>query len=156
MFIGILIIFISSCNRTNLCDIGIQEADFILMNIIDEETGEDILFGNQKQIDFSQVNVQALATHGGDYIEAYYDDVLNVRDSVLLIGFTELSITFPLPLQHEFIINYNQEFPADTLKIQYAVAGYCDDSPMRFDYNVILNNEILCTSCFREVIDIKK
>lgn len=148
---------IISCNETDFCNYynEFQEADFLMFKIIDRNNNQDLLFGDDRELDASNVSVR-LKSDNGDYVSALFDFTETGQDSILLISLLDPHVSFPFSIQNELIISYDNQYLSDTIQIQYNIAGYCEDRPLLYDYNIILNNENICYLCFRNIIEIKK
>ena len=79
-----------SCSDTDFCDYynEYQEADFLMVKILDKDTGQDLLFGDNSEIDLSEINVR-LKSDNGDYVSTFFDFAQNGQDSVFLISLLE-------------------------------------------------------------------
>lgn len=152
----ILILIVTSCQEPEYCDIfNHQPPSFILINLLDKDNNQNLLFGNNASLSLDDIDLQ-IKTEDGTYTSASSNGVLNNQDSVLLLALIEgFSPSFPNPTDR-VIINYNNQFPTDTINIEF-IKGDCkevDDVP--YDYNLTSNTGDICTLCFTEVIEILK
>jgi len=148
-----------SCNQSNACYIIFDniEPSSIQFNILDKQTNNNLLFGDNKTINWWDLKIHGI-DEDGEVNELRFDGVAHYADSVLLIsviysdGWSSLS---QLSAQKEIVIDYNGLYPSDTLEMEYA-AESCGDYPVRHNYNVRLRDEYLCYLCFRDVFSIYK
>jgi hypothetical protein len=150
-------LIINSCNEPDYCDIfNHHEPSFLFVNILDQTNNENLLFGGNSSISIDAIDVK-MKMDDTTYTSGTIRGVLNNQDSVLLIYTRELfSPSLKPPLAKELIINYNNQFPTDTIHIEY-VEGDCENtSSVAYDYNISSNTGDICVLCFNEVIDILK
>ena len=152
----ILILIISSCGEPDYCDVfNHQEPSFIFINVLDKNDNENLLFGNNSSLSIDEIDVQ-IKTDDSTYTSGLTNGVLNNEDSVLLIHLREVNSSLQPPLVDELIINYNNQFPSDTINIDY-ITGNCENATsVPYDYNITSNTGDICFQCFKEVIDIFK
>lgn len=152
----ILILIITSCQEPEYCDIfNHQEPSFILINLLDKDNNQNLLFGNNPSLSLDEIDLQ-IKTEDGTYTSANTSGVVNNEDSVLLVFLIEgFNPSRPIPAD-KIILNYNNQFPADTIDIEF-IKGDCEGiDPVSYDYNLTSNTGDICALCFGEVIDILK
>ena len=150
-------LIINSCNEPDYCDIfNHHEPSFLFVNILEKTNNENLVFGSNSSLSIDDIDVQ-LKINDNIYISGLVAEELpNNQDSVLFIYLTEINENLLNPLADELIITYNNQFPADTIHIEY-VEGDCENtSSVAYDYNISSNTGDICTLCFNEVIDILK
>ena len=128
----------------------------MFVNILEKTNNENLVFGSNSSLSIDDIDVQ-LKINDNIYISGLVAEELpNNQDSVLFIYLTEINENLLNPLADELIITYNNQFPADTINIEY-IKGECKDfDPAPYDYNLTSNTGDICTLCFNEVIDILK
>lgn len=154
-FYGIVILTILiACNKTDPCALVFQnnEPSFLLLNIIDGQTGQNILLGDEATINIDNLEITGISN--GESIELVSFPEMIEGDSVLIVSLVN-SDQF-LDFADAIVIQYNNLYPPDTLGIDYAVNSYCGDTPFIYQYNVHSKNEYLCKLCFSESITILK
>lgn len=158
VFILFLILIISSCGEPEYCDVfNHQEPSFILVSLLDDTTKDNLVFGSNSSLGIDEIEVQ-IKMEDSTYISRSIDGVLNNEDSVLLIPLIENSFSPDLvfSVTNQVIINYNNQFPSDTINIDY-VQGDCENfGAVSYDYNLTLNTGDICALCYKEVIEILK
>ena len=111
-----LTLIFTSCQEPDYCDVlNHQYPASLLINLLDQTTNENLLFGNNRSLSIDEIDVQ-IKREDSTYVFGYIEKVLNNEDSVLGIILREISYSLDFPfLTNEIIINYNNQFPADTM-----------------------------------------
>ena len=149
----------NSCEQCNFLELRPNVGAYFVF--IDQNTNTNLVFGESKRLNSSDIQLILLTEEGRETTEFYTDKVQNSADSIFFTHFISNRFTPDLAV-FEYIdtafINYSGIYPQDTLLIDY---WYSDDKCEGQDnypdnFSLRLNGRLLCESCFLETLFIPK